>query len=252
MNDAHENNALQQMDNRGSASYDFSDKGYLARKGSLFKRCVVTFPEIVIHAKRSALEQNRGECKRLRFSIEACRRVTYSSRHEIEAQGNKSFEVSTRTDAEANNPPSSSEEAIDSLEPTRMTDGPTEGVLAVQKLVCFVRHTKKVNRQQVLGMPSSAALYQSLQDQNNPLRPTSKEEISPQSLHQPLSTSIGDLRGQVLARLHALASLIEANGKAALLPCGTTVGRPYLPVIRFLASCVASAGREQTLAWRVA
>jgi hypothetical protein len=93
------------------------------------------------------------------------------------------------------------------------------------------------NYDKLLSLPRRAELN-SGKDENHLLAGATDCQSPPQGPNQLPSSPVVDFTWQVLTRLHALASRIEANGKAALLPCGTTVGRPYLPVIRFLASCV--------------
>jgi hypothetical protein len=242
---------LQRIDPRSSTDCSDSDL-IIGRKMAVLGA--------VFGAKQPIRKQQCFERKRLRFSSGSCRRFVFCTQKEVEYQENEVVENGNTIDSkykQSHTSPSlnSIEVAIDSHEPTRMTDGPSEASLAVNKIICFVKIAKKINRQQVMDLLSTSAPHDFEKDQrlqSHPFADTSDEQLSPQSLHQLITSSGRDLRGQVLTRLHALASRIEADGKAALLPCGTTVGRPYLPVIRFLASCVASAGREQALACRLA
>ena len=159
--------------------------------------------------------------------------------------GRSSSETTEASDESVSN----FQDISDSTVPTKVTDGPPPATLATQKLLLILKNERKINRNQVLYLLRTHPVHVSegsdlVAHPREPLDDLPEYPTAEQQ--QPPAPSLEALTAQVLARLHSLAERIDARGRASLLPCTTRVGRPFLPAIRFLASCIPAAGAPET------
>jgi hypothetical protein len=139
------------------------------------------------------------------------------------------------------------EEVSDTIVATKQTEGPSQATLATQKLFKVVKQTKKISRHQVLEIMRSLdmpSLTSTLSSRNRDIVPCDQSDKADNQEEGPRSSPADDLTQQVISHLRSLASRIDINGKASLLPCATTLDRRYLPIIRFLLSCFTTGALD--------
>jgi hypothetical protein len=143
-----------------------------------------------------------------------------------------------------------SEEVIDTIVATKCADGPSQATITTQKLFQILKQTKKISRRQVMDVMGQATRAGSmdltgwsrnLNPRNQVIVPCDQSNQADNQGEGSPSSTTDDLTQQVISHLRSLASRIDINGKASLLPCATTLDRRYLPIIRFLLSCVKPA-----------
>jgi hypothetical protein len=175
--------------------------------------------------------------------LEFLHRIHLQSTEEYETNDEK---MAARTFKEA---------VSDTVVAAKRVDGPSQATLAIQKLLKCVKHAKKISRQQVLEIMQSIDMPEEHTSEIGPkileienVHLCSRNEhidlcdLLTQADNQNSPSSPADrLTQQVISHLLSLASRIDINGKASLLPCATTLDRRYLPIIRFLLSCFKPA-----------
>jgi hypothetical protein len=165
-----------------------------------------------------------NELGRVRFSTESKLRTWYCSQDNME------------TDHTIDNNYADSDQKVmfEITTATKTADGPSPATLVTQKLFFVVKKDKRINRQQVIELLNSAGDLSS-ESHDSPSAAKTKPDAS--FISSP-SRQADTLSDEVLSRLESLAARIDAKGTASLLPCSTNLGRQYLPIIRFLVSCI--------------
>jgi hypothetical protein len=167
------------------------------------------------------------------YSNHAWNATTYKS---FQAEGEQELQGS-QIDQATSDIEDIEEEIVDTSIATKLLDGPSPAILAIQKLFLFVRRFKMLNKQQVRVLISSVATPK-YRDFDSVFESNTIHDLQ-QERNQTAALPTGPPPEQMLTRLRAIADHIDANGRASLLPCTTALGRPYLPVARFLISCIA-------------
>ncbi len=138
---------------------------------------------------------------------------------------------------------------------TKTQDGPSLPTLAANTLIRTVANQKSISRTQVakllqeaaaavptLPTPPKADPQKTTDDASCAVSTPCPHPLPP---HAPLCMAVRD-------RLRNLSELIEAQGKASILPCCTNLNRSFLPALRFLmassSSCASLAAQHVSMA----